>query len=244
MCARLLHPRVYILLGLLLWWASSADARVFRLLPRWHGGASAGQPGWNLAYRASLEINGGPGDLEVLGSGFDARETLRLLERNYRALGARVMVAGGDLLGWGLAAREGYVTRFLVVPSGRTAECVVYRLTQTVEEFRQSLAPPDRHRVGEIPVLPGSRPQWSLRNETASSAVELSTATGWTPAAAVSRLAAALASEGWTTPVPLAEDGNAPLARLYVRGRDLAVIQATPGPEGIHVIRLYKRLKE
>lgn len=203
-----------------------------------------GRPGWNEAYAATLQINGRPGELEIIGCPLSTTEALRQLEAAYRDLGARVFVGRGETMGWGLAARAGRVTRFLVTPCDRTGECVVYRLTQDLDDFQRSLRPPDRHLLNAVPSLTGSRPLLTVSNEKASSTVEISAADhGWEAGPAVDHLAAALESQGWIAPVPAAPEGPAPLARMYLKGHDLALIQATTGPDGVRIIRVYKQLK-
>ncbi|MDZ4198207.1 MAG: hypothetical protein U1E27_02880, partial [Kiritimatiellia bacterium] len=115
-------------------------ARVFRQIPGgWHGATSAGRPGWTLAYEARYRINGGGARIEALGCGLPLFDALRALEATYRERGAAVRVFGGERQGWGIAVADEAVIRFLVVEVGRPGECLVFRIEQSAEEFRQSM---------------------------------------------------------------------------------------------------------
>ena len=134
-----------------------ASARVYQLLgPALHGSTTAGQPGWPLAYRAAVRLNGGRGYLEVLGCQFDAREAARQLYYVYAGGGA-VCLRPGRLLTWGLARAGDHIVRLLVLDVGRAAECVVVRLVQTRDEFRRSAQPPEDSALPDLPDLPGAR---------------------------------------------------------------------------------------
>ncbi len=237
--ARRTLPLAVAALGLL---GGSALARVFWVregVP--HGPTSVGQPGWNPAHIARLEINGGTADLEVIGCQLPPPDAERLLLTAYRAAGGSAWGGHGLHLGWGLAFAGGRVIRWLIFSVDRPGECVVVRLTQTREEFLASARPPERSRLEALPPLPSVASMRlhaaDLTHEAAAEVADVP----MPPAAATGRLESDLLAAGWVPAVAAFADGSP--AMLFRRGRDLCAVHAAPAANGgAIVIRFHKRL--
>ncbi len=221
--------------------ALPAAARVFE---RWgratHGPVSAGQPGWNLAYETTLRINGGGGRMEVVGCELELGEALRTMDEAYRAMGASTYLVRGPRMAWGLVLRSDTVISLLAVALTPARECVLFRMEQTREAFRNSVARPARHLLREVPVPPGAEPRLYVADEGTDLALEVS-ATGAPAGSAASFLESALVSEGWTPLMqPDPRVGAHPVI-FYARGRELCAFRARASDAGTVVTRLHKR---
>ena len=204
---------------------------------------SAGQPGWDLAYRTTLRLNGGSGELEVLGAGMEPTDALRTLRDCYRGMGAQVFVAGGESMGWGMVLLGERVIRLLVTPVGEPHECIVFRYEQSRAEFLKSGAPLDGRQLAELPDAPGSRPLLYAADEESGLALEVSSAPA-SPEEALSFFDSALVSQGWMALVP--SDGRIPPPQgsLYRRGGALCAVQAAPDEAGgVRITRMLKKFK-
>ncbi len=222
--------------------ASPAPARVYQLLgPALHGATTADQPGWPLAYRAAVRLNGGRGDLEVLGCQFDAREAARQLRAVYGARGA-VWLRPGRWLTWGLARVDDRVVRLLVLDVGRAAECVVVRLVQTRDEFLRSGRPAAESALPDLPDLPGALREWSAADDSRRLAVEVSRAGAADPGQAQRELDEAWVGAGWVPVLPPDPNGGPRAAQVFMRDGVLAAAQVTPAPDGrgVTIVRLRK----
>lgn len=221
-----------------------AGARVFLLLgPSPHGATAAGQPGWNAAYRTTLEINGGRADLDVLGVGLGPADAQRLLEANYRGHGAAMAAGHGANLGWGIALDGDRVIRWLVIPVNRTQECVVFRIEQTREGFVESGRRPAAHRLSGVPVPPSAEPRLYVADETTLTALEVSESRP-APETTARLMASALESSGWMPMVPQDPSRDPGGPRIYVRRGEICTVQVSPSPDGgSTVLRFHKRLR-
>ncbi len=236
--------RVAVLLAavLLLVPADRTRGRVFFTWGRAaHGAATAGQPGWNLAYRSDVRLNGGAGEMEVVGAQMDIAEAARAVESAYRALGAKVFLLRAQGFAFGVAVWDDRVVRLLLADVGRREECIVFRLDQTRDDFRRSAERPTEHLLTALPVPVGARPRLFAADEGAAMQVEVSETAG---AGALDRLDAQLTSQGWISVLPPDPRRGPPAATMYLRGSELCVLQVAPGEGGGAVItRLYKRLR-
>ncbi|MBU4460511.1 MAG: hypothetical protein KJ579_08090 [Verrucomicrobia bacterium] len=225
-----------------LWIALSvaAPARVFwRHDGGGHGPTAPGRPGWNSAYAARLDINGGKADLDVTGCQLPAPDAMRMLADTYRGMGGSVLDGHGSEIGWGIAKAGDRVIRWLVFSASRPRECIVVRITQSMADFLASGRRPTRTMLDAVPELPGSEPRLFVADLQSRLAMEIST-TKMPPAAAMRRMASQLVGDGWTPSVPVDPDSTPSV--IYRRGRDLCIVSASPGPEGSSITRLHKVL--
>jgi len=184
-----------------------------------HGATTAGRPGWTRVHRAELEINGGRGEMEVLGVTLPAAAALDQLRAAYEGMGGEVFVGPGAAMGWGVARVGERIIRFLVVAPEGPRECVVFRLEQSADAFARSMRAPDRPADD----VAGGRERRTVRD--AERRIEARTIeTPAPPAEAAAAVGRALQAEGWQPALP-----DAAGAGLFVRGRDLCVVRATAG---------------
>jgi len=199
-----------------------------------HGAATAGRPGWTLAHRAALEINGGRGEMEVLGVTMPMADALETLRAVYAAQGGEAVVSAGTAAGWGVARVGGRVIRFLAIAPEGPRECVVFRLEQTDAEFERSMRGTDTEEPA------GGRARRVVAD--AERGIEARTIeSGADPEAAAGAIGRALAAEGWQPAIPGAER-----AGLYLRDGEACVVRVTagggPGGGGSRALVVRQRL--
>lgn len=224
------------------WWLAgwSAFGRVY-----WvgrgpsHGPTTAGQPGWNQAYKSRLRINEGHADLEVLGVSLPAPEAERTLVAAYRAMGADVWAVHGTSIGWGIALEGTRVVRWLVFPVSGPRECIVVRLTQTREELHASARLPRGEPIPSLPPAPTITTTLFLADDSARASTQIGHS-ALPSLVAANRLADDLVQAGWQLAIPAAPDAP-PL--LFRRGRELCAVLVVPREDGgSRVLRLHKVL--
>ncbi len=186
-----------------------------------HGATTANQPGWTRAYRAELEINGGRGELEVLGVSMPAAAALETLRATYAGMGGEAEIFPGETAGWGIARAGDRVIRFLAVSPQGPRECLVFRFEQSRADFERSL------RGADGAAFAGGRER-RVAAESGGRFEARTIETGAEPAAASAAIARAHIAEGWRPALP-----DAPGAGLFVRGPDVCVVRvsARPAPE-------------
>ncbi|MBN1669998.1 MAG: hypothetical protein JXR37_03130 [Kiritimatiellae bacterium] len=234
--------------------AAAASARVFQ---RWGAqaarGVTADDFGWRSLYNTTLSLNGGEGELEVMGCDQDFETALAKIKEGYRAEGAVEFTSAGKTLAWAIVVWKGQVVRILVTALGRVypflpawrdegGQCVVFRLVQAPAEFRRSLRPPARHMIEAVPAYPGSTPAYFLQDRKTKMAVEIASCTSY-PGAIAGFLDSALTKRGWTTPVTAAVRSAAGLG-VYVKGAEVccvAVGQSAASGQTLITV-LHKRL--
>ena len=232
-----LRARIAVLCALV---AVTAPARVYWLRgERAHGATTAGQPGWSRAYTARIRINEGGGDLEVLGVSLPAADAERALVETYRTMGADVWAVHGAAIGWGIAADDTRVVRWLIFSVGVPRECIVVRLIQSREEFFASARPLRSEPIAALPPAPALDTTLFIADDSARVAVQLGRSV--LPAAVVARrLADDLVQAGWQ-PASLSDPDSPPV--LFRRGRELCAVLASPQQySGSVVLRLHKVL--
>lgn len=220
------------------WRGPDAHARVFHLSPgSLHGATAAGQPGWTLAYEADYRINRGAAHVEALGCSMDPRAALATLEAVYRANGGEAHVFPGETMGWGLAQVGDRVIRLLAVSVARPGECIVFRIEQSVDDFKLSFKPPDLPMLKAIPPPGSGRVTLYAANETSGSEFEIME-TDLPPGPQARDMARVAEAAGWSDPLPRSGANG---VRILTRGRDVAVWQVRETDDGhTQVVRMLK----
>lgn len=221
--------------------AGGAFARVSWLQPGFsHGPVSAGQPGWDLAYKSSVRINGGRGELETLGVNVNVATAAQALQRAYSDRGGAAAAWAGGRAAWGIASVGGSVVRWLAVQTASPRACIVFRLTQSREDAQASLLPVRRHQIEDLPALPEAQPSMFLADDDQGWNLEYSTAPG-DPADVGGRMDSAMASQGWLSVTPRSNRGDTTVCG-YRRGGRTAWIHVSPDPKGgVRVLRMVRR---
>lgn len=227
------------MLGALLLLAAPAGARVFWGL----GHTTAGlipetDSSYRRAYQATLTINQGHGQMEVWGTARAPESVLQDLQAKIRAQGGHIAVAAGGALGWAVAVTpDGHIHRILVTAAeGQYSH--VFQLSQTLNDYQQSLAPPGRLPL-EVPEVPGGQVTSYLAHDESGTALG-SLRTAGDPVSVRAPYAAQLAAAGWQRLPAGGGDGAA-----FVReGALLLVTVKRTGAEGETLVTLaHKRLK-
>ena len=188
-----------------------------------------GGSGWNRSaqglgasevYRAQLRINGGGGELTVLGWDSDFASVIARLSRAYGLSPSRFAV--GDGMALGVVRNSSHVVKLLWVDAA--PRCVLFRLEQTDDQDVQSGKPPARHMLDSVPAFPASTPAFYMENADTGTGFEMSRAVS-DPAAIQAFYGSTLKSDGWTSPFTTRFAGPVPLpVRVYVKGKEILLI--------------------
>lgn len=227
------------ILLLLLAAAGGAQARVFWTLGgRDSGGlVDPGEAGWQRAYTTSLRLNDGRAEVSVWAADRDIDGAFAELKRRIEAQGGHAFFAAAGDLGWGFAADDARVWRFVATALDGRA-CRVFQVTQSPEDYRASLQPPSAHPLREVPEVPGGQPTQFIANEGTGVSLASARAAG-TPADVLRRYADTLSGAGWRPVLPATGQTG-----VYARGREVLVVSAVssgPGADCLITLLLKQR---
>lgn len=212
---------------LLLCSASLVSARVF-----WRQPASLPQS-WNRAYSAPVRLQNGKGQFET----FVSRDSLDQIETRLRDQhGEDLVWVPGEIMAWGMALSDGWLTRYLVQPLPDGG----FWIARLHQPERQAGAPgekPHRHQLKDLPVYPQSEPSFYSHDEDNQLTVEISECNA-SPEAALHTMARLVEAAGWS-PSPVNTGGF----QVFVKGDRVAFLGAQRGKDGItRILRLHKPL--
>lgn len=204
--------------------APFAQARVFESLGRQGQGRYESLPGWTRAHASTWTFNGGRTDVEVWNVSLPLGQTLERLRADAARQGDVSAFFPGTAMAWGVAGGGGRVTRFICneMESGR--QTLVFRFSQTDEDFKRSRAGPADVRLPEsIPVMPGARAEFVATGSEGATLAVFTVPGGETDARDF--LARSLGQAGWT---PALGAGTSPQDGLgfYIRGTSLCGFSA------------------
>ena len=208
-----------------------SSARVFWTIGGGRGGGylDEREPGWQRAYAAELQINGGRADLTAWDTSQTVEAAVRFLRERVSTRGDVSFFSGQGDFAWGLTCGGGAVTRFLVV-AGDGNRAHVFQVSQSFSDFKASTAAPNSTESAGIPDYPGGTPHLVLGNRT--SGLSLATIrTADEPSLAVRRFASTLRGAGWTPLLPESTQSG-----FYVRGRDILAVSAVSSGEGADTV--------
>ena len=236
-------PRTPLLFGAIIAMAVAgvAYARVSWLHPGIsHGSTSAGQPGWDLAFKSNVRINGGRGELETLGVSLPVSSAAQALQQAYADRGGAAAAWAGGSAAWGIASVDDAVIRWLAIRTASPRECLVFRLTQSAPDARASLQPVQRHQIEDLPVPPDARPSMFLADDDQGWSLEYSTMPGM-PEDVAGWMDSAMASQGWVSFTPRNARSTAAVCGYRQGGRTAWIhISADPGG-GVRLLRMIRR---
>ncbi len=205
-----------------------------------HGPTTAGQPGWDLAFKSNVRINGGRGELETLGVRMPVSTAAQALQRAYGDRGGASAAWAGGAAAWGMASVDDAVVRWLAIRTASPRECLVFRLTQSPQDARASLQPSPRHQIEDLPVPPDARPAMFLADDDQGWDLEYSTAPG-APDDVGGLMDSAMASRGWISFTPR-DARAAPAVCGYRRDGRTAWIHVSAEPGGgVRLLRMVRR---
>ena len=228
------------LVSVCLFWPGAASARVFQL-----GGASGDllldrHPDWKSAYTTTVRLNGGGGELRVVGAAGPLPIIFDQALKAYEAEGWKTAAFCGASLGWGVAVKGGEVTRLLSLKLPDRRETLLLRVRQSLEDYRRSGRPPEQAQTADVPVPPGGVSTFFAADEGAATGLEM-LALPASPEEARGFYAARLAEAGWQAVA--AADAVAP-AGIYMKGSIvlLCVVKSAGAGRGSLVTVLRKNV--
>jgi hypothetical protein len=219
----------------------TASARVY-----WRSGGGpfggGADPVWSRAYQADWRINNGEARVEAWSARLDLEEAAAQMRARLEARGGALHTVQGVGIAFGMAVIDDRVCRYLVA-SIDAPNAIVYTIEQTVDDFRASQQPPDRHQLRVVTPYPGSRPESYLASLTGALAAETSSSSA-SAAEIRGHFASTLGAQGWGNPFPERAGSDGRPFDLYLRGNDLVMVQAlSSGPEGgSRIIVTHKRV--
>lgn len=205
----------------------AVPARVYWLTGRGEtGGVLAPDPAWTRAYAVMLRINAGRAGMEVWNARLSLDEAVEEVRKQVQADGGTLWMTGEGEMRWAIGYAGDRVIRILFNAGDGPRQCLVFQLSQTLEDFNASLTPPERHMMKAAPEFPGSSPVSFLGSDTTG--LELATASAPVQAAeAQSYYARQLTGAGWA---PAFKPGKG--ADIYLREREMMLVSAKSTSEG------------
>lgn len=202
-----------------------------------HGATEGGQPGWVPVWEARFRINGGAARVEALGCPRPAADALQALRDAYRAQKGYAHISPGERSGWGFARVGDQVIRFYAIEAARPGECLVFRIEQSLEEFRDSMRTPSKPILTDLPAPEEGRVLRFAANETSGTEFEILESD--LPAAVAERnLDGRIRAAGWREVLPRTGAG----VRLGIRGRDVGLWLVRTDESGrTQILRTLKR---
>lgn len=211
-----------ILMGLLLLPALTTQARVFRLIGRWWGGAGpdAGESGESI-YRTVMRVNSGEAEVNVRVT---PKGTSGELLRQDRGTAGMQPVdettarqvrrdSSGDRHGIALRSADGEG------PS-------VFVSVEPLNSAPAALRMVPRHELSDIPLVPGGVVSAFIRNAQSRTALEMA-ATGMAPTEAAAFYESTMKRSGWVQ-LFHSPAGEGPVLLCFVRNLDFCCVQVGP----------------
>jgi hypothetical protein len=211
---------------LLLTLGTSAQARVF-----WKRPADIPE-GWTRAHASDVRLQSQQGKMEI----FVTPDSLQGVETVLRKLhGEDLVWVPGEVMGWGLAIQDGWMTRYLVQPLPESAGFWILSLRQPLRGTPPPGTSPSRHQLKAVPPYPQSVPTFFSEEADTRVRVEISQTTA-SPEAVLESLSERVRGAGWT-PSPVNTAGF----RTFTRGEEIAMLSAQLGKDGTtRILRLHK----
>jgi hypothetical protein len=205
--------------------AGPTPARVFH---RWRAadapGAALEAAGGKGAYHADVHINGGKGALSVFSFEDDVGDVCEALYDPFKAEALRNPT--GTLVLAKMDSGDPQLT-LVVLSTGFGQPTLVFSISQTAAEARQSRTPP-RNPLPELGTFPGAATVFYARDEEARTGMAVFESDA-APETLEAHYDAHLSARGWLAPLPL--KGSQQL-RLYQRKGAVCVVFAVRGPGG------------
>jgi len=202
-------------------------------------------PEWRQVYQSNVRINGSQGHLDILGCNDTLPRVIARLKNAFTDSCPDASFRHSDSAGWGLIRTEGMVTRILALNLGAPGQTVVFVLTQSPDDYEQSLQPPKTHLLNEAPFYPGSIAQSFIEDETAAARLEISSAPA-RPESILSFFNSAFAQNGYHQMQAATGRGSAN-AGIALFQKDMSIccvlVQASPQANESVITVLHKQLR-
>jgi len=195
------------------------------------------EAGGQQAYASRVVVNGGNGDLHVFSFETGIGDLVKRLATAFGMPG--LAYRGGDMA-TGFVRAEGRVVRLTVVRFSRSAQTLVFALSQAAADFDESRTLRREDIPRELPLYPGAKPLFLAQHE--KSGMHLLVSKARADAGAVqSALRAQLAGDGWepffleTDPAPASprdRGGHQLSVQFYLKPGRLCCVHAGPTLDG------------
>lgn len=215
-------------------WRPATGAALFRTTP-----------GWRLVYQANIRINGGQGQLEILGCEDPLPTVMARLRAAFAAAQPDAIFRQSAAGGWSLVHTGDAIIRTLVLNPGTPVTTIILVLTQSPADYEQSLKPSPNHLLEAAPAYPGSTPQSFMEDNEAAMQLEISSAPG-RPEPVWSFFEAAFEQEGYRRMTP--DGGHGPAESglaVFQKGPSLCCVLVQPAPQANEstITVLHKQLR-
>ena len=219
-----------ILLIVLLAFSATSHARVFQ-----RTGSSGDiltalrSSGGQVAYKSDVTINGGKGQLTVIGFTDAFPEILRILRR---ATGIDELdVESGHHLHAIVKTGKG-VVRLLAFRLAENLQTIVVAVEQSRAEFKASERAPDRNMLKSIPSYPNSTPRFYMKDAGRKISVAVSDTKAGVDAVEA-HLLANLTKSGWEPALPPTKGKKSGTSfTIFMKGLDVCCTDIGPSSDG------------
>ena len=195
--------------------------------------------GAKSVYRSRLEINGGPGNLEVFACPSGIRDTVAGIRQR---LGANAVSHSGGSMAFGEVTDGNDLLRLVIVQLSARSETLVFSIAQSQDSRAASLVPvPITDRIPAVPSYPGSRPAFFVADQDRQCALGVAS-TSDSPEGVRRFYADRMAADGWKPAIRGTDKANATGMTVFLRKEEILCCQADEGPGGeTRITLLHKR---
>ena len=194
-----------------------------------------------------VTINGASGNLSIIGCNADLPSVISQLRVRYASCQKIMDFQESASMGWGIIIEDEYIRRIIVLNLHALQESMMFLISQTFNNYRNSLKTPLSHSPQFIPSYPGSMPGTAIHIAATAADLTVSSATGL-PESICSFFQTALTSDGWQniTPIPnLSTENTGFSISIYKKRAEICCILVQPSAETLEntITVLHKRLK-
>ena len=215
----------------------ASEAKVFEIFGSGKKAGPANRFGWTLAYQSEMNLNGVEGVVHVYGIEKELLDVLEDLRSYYSMTGRTGEFFEGEPMAWGVGRDKKFAVRYFLQEGPSRATTLVYEIKQSLKEYLKTLDKPLQHQMDVIPPYPGSEPTYFMHDLGSDTALEVSSSST-SPEAVTDFYHHSLSTSGWRTRL-----GDAGSMRIFEKGRELAMISASEGADGVtRITRVHKKL--
>ena len=223
-----------LLFTVILFATATSHARVFRRLGHANSVTEALQnSGGTVAYHADVTINGGEGDLTVLGIPLPLNDVRSLLRS---VLGDQTPDIGRGGVARAVIARGGTTLHLLAFHIPLNNQSIVVTIEQSAAEAKASRRATAQRQIPNLPIFPDSSPHFHATDNRVDMHLNVSR-TAAEPATVYAWYQNELTRRGWRPALPGRWDTTEEL-RIYQRGLDVCCVQVTTDDTNGNLITL------
>ena len=177
--------------------------------------------GGKLAYQATVNVNGGGGQLAVFGFNRPIIQIVNDLARAFNI--AHFSYAGGSM-GCASVSTNGQTLRWVVLDMGSESQTLAFLIEQSDEDSRRSARPPEGQMLAAVPAYPDSKPVFFASDDNAGMSLAVSRASSNEEDVRQS-MDNALIHDGWNPALPAAVGkGGPPGMKVYFKQQQICCV--------------------